>query len=169
MDIMANYYSVKDRVKNVLISKTDALSKKIEYVNERFSVVLRSNRRLKEGLDYEVNRVDILVHELSHLKDNFQRLIGENNLRQTNQINEAEIPRSNLHDAHAIINRLKGDIDTEFYNYYDTMTTPEERRLYHAMLSGVKSACNNLDTEIGEIKSGRQDQLDDAWYESKDC
>lgn len=169
MDITSKYYSVKDRVKNVLISKTDALSKKIEYVNERFSVVLRSNRKLKEDLDYEVNRVDILVHELSHLKDNFQRLIGENNLRQTNQINEPEIPRSNLHDAHAIIKRLKGDIDTEFYNYYDTMTTPEERRLYHAMLSGVKSACNNLDTEISEIKSGRQDQLDDAWYESRDA
>jgi len=169
MDITSKYYSVKDRVKSAFISKTDALSKKIEYVNERFSVVLRSNRRLKEDLDYEVNRVDILVHELSHLKDNFQRLIGENNLRQTNQINDSGIPRSNLHDAHAIIKRLKGDIDTEFYNYYDSMTTSEERRLYHAMLSGVKSACNNLDTEISEIKSGRQDQLDDAWYESRDA
>tara|TARA_R100000458_G_C8273111_1_gene247941 strand:- start:162 stop:659 length:498 start_codon:yes stop_codon:yes gene_type:complete len=159
MDISSKYYSVKDRVKSALASKTKALSKKMEYVDEGFSVVLRSNRKLKEQLDNQVNRVDILVHELSHLKDNFQRLIDENNLRQTNQINEAEIPRSNLHNAHAIINRLKGDINKEFYNYYDSMTTPEERRLYHAMVSDVKSACDNLDTEIGEIESGRQDSI----------
>ena len=169
MDISSKYYSVKDRVKSTFASKTTPLSKKIEYLNERFSVVLRSNRRLKEELEDQVNRVHILVHELSHLKDNFQRLIGENNLRQTNQIKDSEIPRSNLHDAHAIINRLKGDITTEFYNYYDSMTTPEERRLYHAMLSDVKSACNNLDTEISEIKSGRQDEITDAWYESRDA
>ena len=56
-----------------------------------------------------------------------------------------------------LIERLKSDILTDFANYYDTITTIEERRLHKAMGDGVKTACDNLETELGEIESGKLD------------
>ena len=63
-----------------------------------------------------------------------------------------------FHDA-KIMERLKADILTSFYNYYDTITTVEERRLHKAMVDDVKMVFDNLETELGEIESGKLDQL----------
>ena len=56
-----------------------------------------------------------------------------------------------------LIERLKSDILTSFYNYYDTITTIEERRLHKAMEDDVKMVFDNLETELGEIESGKLD------------
>ena len=56
-----------------------------------------------------------------------------------------------------LIERLKSDILTDFANYYDTITTIEARQLHKHMEDDVKTACDNLETELGEIESGKLD------------
>ena len=60
-----------------------------------------------------------------------------------------------------LMERLKNDILVGFYNYYDTITTIEERRLHKAMEDDVKRVFDKLETELGEIESGKLDQLFD--------
>ena len=205
MDIMANYYSVKDRVKSTfakVVPPSDwkvytykakpadevqrlrvnglRTQETIQSLTEKLNLLLRSNRRLRTDLAYETNRVDILVNELSHLKQQVTSM-SNSGMNETGEIVlTQDVPMPTYDNYDDVIERIEADIGTEFYNYYDTITTTEERRLYHAMLSSVKTVCNNLNTEISETLAGRQELADeysdqfefvenDDPGESKDC
>jgi|TARA_R110002126_G_C10340169_1_gene490734 hypothetical protein len=183
MDIMANYYSVKDRVKSTFVSTSSKLTEQIHYLNDRFSTVLRSNRRLKTDLDYEINRIDILLHEMSHLK---QQVISMSNsaMNETGEIVlTQDVPTPTFeekfyHSYEKIIDRLKGDIIEGIRSHsLDSFKTIEKDRVYFY----IKAACDNLDAELTQILVGREEQLADEYAsqfefvedddpgESRDC
>lgn len=211
MDIMANYYSVKNRVKSVFTKVVPPSDWKVfsyrapaanevqrlrvnglrtqetlQNLDEKASLLLRSNRRFKTDLAYEVNRTDILVNEMSHLKQQVMSM-SNSGMNETSEIVlTQDVPNPTFeekfyHSYEKIIDRLKGDILTSFYNYYDTITTIEERRLHKHMEDDVKTACNNLDDELTQILVGREEKLADEYAsqfefiedddpgESKDC
>lgn len=222
MDIMANYYSVKNRVKSVFTKVVPPSDWKVfsyrapaanevqrlrvnglrtqetlQNLDEKASLLLRSNRRFKtdlEDLESNINnnhafteeKVDILVNEISHLKQQVMSM-SNSGMNETSEIVlTQDVPNPTFeekfyHSYEKIIDRLKGDILTSFYNYYDTITTIEERRLHKHMEDDVKTACNNLDDELTQILVGREEKLADEYSslydfivdddpgESKDC
>ena len=178
MDIMANYYSVKDRVKSTFVSTSSKLTEQIHYLNDRFSTVLRSNRRLKNDLDYEINRIDILVHEMSHLKQQVMSM-SNSGMNETGEIVlTQDVPMPAYDNYQEIIDRLKGDIIEGVRSHsLDSFTTIEKDRVYFY----IKAACDNLDAELTQILVGREEQLADEYTslydhledddpgESRDC
>ena len=108
-------------------------------------------------------RIEILESQLMRLnKDLELSCVQMDQIESTqNTLEELATRNSSLNydNANKIMERLKADILTSFYNYSDTITTTEERRLHKAMEDDVKMVFDNLETEIGEIESGIQDSI----------
>jgi hypothetical protein len=203
MDIMANYYSVKDRVKSTfakIVPPSDwkvytykakpadevqrlrvnglRTQETIQSLDEKISLLLRSNRRLKTDLAYEVNRVDILVNELSHLKQQVMSM-SNSGMNETGEIVlTQDVPMPAYDNYQEIIDRLKGDIIEGIRSHsLDSFRTIEKDRVYFY----IKAACDNLDAELTQILVGREEQLADEYAsqfefvedddpgESRDC
>ena len=208
MDIMANYYSVKDRVKSTfakIVPPSDwkvytykakpadevqrlrvnglRTQETIESLDDKVSLLLRSNRRLKTDLAYEVNRVDILVNELSHLKQQVMSM-SNSGMNETGEIVlTQDVPTPTFeekfyHSYEKIIDRLKGDIIEGIRSHsLDSFRTIEKDRVYFY----IKAACDNLDAELTQILVGREEKLADEYAsqfefvedddpgESRDC
>ena len=130
----------------------------------------RSNRKIKKALEEANQTAEFLCAEVARLRaevsiatkqmdtmEKTQKLI-DSMLEEKNNVPSTYNYHNSFHDA-KIMERLKADILTSFYNYYDTITTVEERRLHKAMEDDVKMVFDNLETELGEIESGKLDQL----------
>jgi hypothetical protein len=190
MDIMANYYSVKDRVKSTfakVVPPSDwkvytykakpadevqrlrvnglRTQETIETLDDKVSLLLRSNRRLKTDLAYEVNRIDILVNELSHLKQQVMSM-SNSGMNETGEIiYTQDVPTPTFeekfyHSYEKLIDRLKGDIIEGIRSHsLDSFRTIEKDRVYFY----IKAACDNLDAELTQILAGREQQLADEY------
>jgi hypothetical protein len=185
MDIMANYYSVKDRVKSTfakVVPPSDwkvytykakpademqrlrvnglRTQETIESLDDKVSLLLRSNRRLKTDLAYEVNRIDILVNELSHLKQQVMSM-SNSGMNETGEIVlTQDVPMPTYDNYEEIIDRLKGDIIEGIRSHsLDSFRTIEKDRVYFY----IKAACDNLDAELTQILAGREQQLADEY------
>jgi hypothetical protein len=190
MDIMANYYSVKDRVKSTfakVVPPSDwkvytykakpadevqrlrvnglRTQETIESLDDKVSLLLRSNRRLKTDLAYEVNRIDILVNELSHLKQQVMSM-SNSGMNETGEIVlTQDVPTPTFeekfyHSYEKIIDRLKGDIIEGIRSHsLDSFRTIEKDRVYFY----IKAACDNLDAELTQILVGREQQIADEY------
>jgi len=176
MDIMANYYSVKDRVKSVFTKVVPPSVDGLRTSDEKLSLLLRSNRRLRTDLAYEVNRTDILVNEMSHLKQQVMSM-SNSGMNETGEIVlTQDVPRPTYDNYQEIIDRLKGDA-IESIRSHDSFKTIEKDKVYFY----IKAACDNLDDEITQILVGREQKLADEYSslydfiedddpgESKDC
>ena len=208
MDIMANYYSVKDRVKSVFTKVVPPSDWKVfsyrapaanevqrlrvnglrtqetlQNLDEKASLLLRSNIRFKTDLAYEVNRTDILVNEMSHLKQQVMSM-SNSGMNETGEIVlTQDVPNPTFeekfyHSYEKIIDRLKGDIIEGIRSHsLDSFKTIEKDRVYFY----IKAACDNLDDELTQILVGREEKLADEYAsqfefiedddpgESKDC
>ena len=219
MDIMANYYSVKDRVKSVFTKVVPPSDWKVfsyrapaanevqrlrvnglrtqetlQNLDEKASLLLRSNRRFKtdlEDLESHINnnhafteeKVDILVNEISHLKQQV-RSMSNSGMNETGEIVlTQDVPNPTFeekfyHSYEKIIDRLKGDIIEGIRSHsLDSFKTIEKDRVYFY----IKAACDNLDAELTQILIGREEKLADEYAsqfefiedddpgESKDC
>jgi hypothetical protein len=214
MDIMANYYSVKDRVKSTfakIVPPSDwkvytykakpadevqrlrvnglRTQETIQSLDEKISLLLRSNRRLKTDFGYlesQINnnhsftedKVDTLVTEISHLK---QQVMSMSNsvMNETGEIVlTQDVPMPAYDNYQEIIDRLKGDIIEGIRSHsLDSFRTIEKDRVYFY----IKAACDNLDAEITQILVGREEKLADEYAsqfefvedddpgESRDC
>ena len=182
---MANYYSVKDRVKSTfakIVPPSDwkvytykakpadevqrlrvnglRTQETIETLDDKVSLLLRSNRRLKTDLAYEVNRIDILVNELSHLKQQVMSM-SNSGMNETGEIiYTQDVPTPTYDNYEEIIDRLKGDIIEGIRSHsLDSFKTIEKDRVYFY----IKAACDNLDAELTQILAGREQQLADEY------
>ena len=219
MDIMANYYSVKDRVKSTfakIVPPSDwkvytykakpadevqrlrvnglRTQETIQSLDEKISLLLRSNRRLKTDFGYlksQINnnhsftedKVDTLVTEISHLKQQVMSM-SNSGMNETGEIVlTQDVPTPTFeekfyHSYEKIIDRLKGDIIEGIRSHsLDSFRTIEKDRVYFY----IKAACDNLDAELTQILVGREEYLADEYAsqfefvedddpgESKDC
>jgi len=124
----------------------------------------RSNRKIRESLKEANQTAEFLCAEVARLRAEVSIATKQMDTMQKTQDTidsmleeKNNVPSTYNYDA-KIMERLKADILTSFYNYYDTITTTEEFRLHKAMEDDVKMVFDNLETEIGEIISGRADQ-----------
>lgn len=156
MDIMANYYSVKDRVKSVFTKVVPPSVDGLRTSDEKLSLLLRSNRRLRTDLAYEVNRTDILVNEMSHLKQQVMSM-SNSGMNETGEIVlTQDVPGPTYDNYQEIIDRLKGDIIQSIRSHsLDSFETIEKDRVYFY----IKAACDNLDDEITQTLAGREEEL----------
>lgn len=187
MDIVANYYSVKDRVKNVITkvvppSDWKVFSYKAEPASEGQRIRVNEMRRqetvnnLRTDLNYNIKRVDALRTKVFDLEDTLLELI-----KLKTEINTLETPTKpcilTYDDYDTIINRLRSDILQSIRSHsLDSFETIEKERVCHY----VHAACDGLDTEISETLAARQELADeyssqfdfieeDDSGESKDC
>ena len=176
MDIMANYYSVKDRVKSVFTKVVPPSVNGLRTSDEKLSLLLRSNRRLRTDLSYlesQINnnhaftedKVDTLVNEVSHLKQQIMSM-SNSGINKTGEIVlTQDVPDSTFeekfyHSYEKIIDRLKGDIIEGIRSHsLDSFKTIEKDRVYFY----IKAACDNLDAELTQILIGREEQLADEY------
>jgi|TARA_B110000444_G_C18803764_1_gene578839 hypothetical protein len=176
MDIMANYYSVKDRVKSVFTKAVPSSLDGVRTLDEKISLLLRSNRRIKTDLGYlesHINnnhaftedKVDTLVTEISHLKQQVMSM-SNSGMNETGEVVlTQDVPTPTFEEKfynnyEQIIDRLKGDIIAGIRSHsLDSFRTIEKDRVYFY----VKAACDNLDAEITQILVGREEQLADEY------
>ena len=189
MDIMANYYSVKDRVKSTfakVVPPSDwkvytykakpadevqrlrvnglRTQETIQSLDEKVSLLLRNNRRLKTDFGYlesQINnnhsftedKVDTLVTEISHLKQQVMSM-SNSGMNETGEIVlTQDVPMPTYDNYEEIIDRLKGDIIEGIRSHsLDSFRTIEKDRVYFY----IKAACDNLDAEITQILVGRR-------------
>jgi len=125
----------------------------------------RSNRKIRESLKEANQTAEFLCAEVARLRAEVSIATKQMDTMQKTQDTidsmleeKNNVPSTYNYDA-KIMERLKADILTSFYNYYDTITTSEEFRLHKAMEDDVKMVFDNLETELGEIESGKLDQL----------
>mgnify|MGYP000382060255 CR=1 FL=1 len=125
----------------------------------------RSNRKIRESLKEANQTAEFLCAEVARLRAEVSIATKQMDTMQKTQDTidsmleeKNNVPSTYNYDA-KIMERLKADILTSFYNYYDTITTTEEFRLHKAMEDDVKMVFDNLETELGEIESGKLDQL----------
>tara|TARA_R110002050_G_scaffold290632_1_gene444410 strand:+ start:304 stop:888 length:585 start_codon:yes stop_codon:yes gene_type:complete len=194
MDIMANYYSVKDRVKSVFTKVVPPSVNGLQTSDEKLSLLLRSNRRFKTDLEelelaiynnhaFTEDKVDTLVNEVSHLKQQIMSMSNSNNSATGKIVLTQDVPTPTFeekfyHSYEKIIDRLKSDIIESIRSHsLDSFKTIEKDRVYFY----IKTACDNLDAELTQILIGREEQLADEYAslydhledddpgESRDC
>jgi|TARA_R100001463_G_C3463461_1_gene215116 uncharacterized membrane protein YheB (UPF0754 family) len=170
--IISTYYSTIGRVKNLftrVVEPSDyrVYAYKAEPANEaqRSRVADMRRQELLEKYHHELNhekaRVSILEADLAKLNEQLKLSCGQmDQIESTQNALEELATRNsspNYDNADQIIERLKDDIIQSLHYEGGTEQMPEV--FVNKCEEIVTQACDKLDTEIGEILSGRQDYL----------
>ena len=164
--IISTYYSTIGRVKNLftrVVEPSDhrVFRYKVGPANEAQRSRVADMRR-QEFLETIQARIEILESQLMRLnKDLELSCVQMDQIESTqNTLEELATKTSspNYDNANQIISRLKADIIQSLHYEGGTEQMPEE--FVYKCEEIVNLACNDLDTEIGEIISGRQDYLE---------
>ena len=164
--IISTYYSTIGRVKNLftrVVEPSDhrVFRYKVGPANEAQRSRVADMRR-QEFLETIQARIEILESQLMRLnKDLELSCVQMDQIESThNTLEELATKTSspNYDNANQIISRLKADIIQSLHYEGGTEQMPEE--FVNKCEEIVNLACNDLDTEIGEIISGRQDYLE---------
>ena len=164
--IISTYYSTIGRVKNLftrVVEPSDhrVFRYKVGPANEAQRSRVADMRR-QEFLETIQARIEILESQLMRLnKDLELSCVQMDQIESTqNTLEELATKTSspNYDNANQIISRLKAHIIQSLHYEGGTEQMPEE--FVNKCEEIVNLACNDLDTEIGEIISGRQDYLE---------
>jgi hypothetical protein len=161
MDIMANYYSVKDRVMRRLNPPSDwkVFSYKAKPANEGQRIRVNEMRR-QDTIEQHERLIRRLNHEVEHLKQQVMSM-SNSGMNETGEIVlTQDVPMPTYDNYEEIIDRLKGDIIEGIRSHsLDSFRTIEKDRVYFY----IKAACDNLDAELTQILAGREQQLADEY------
>ena len=166
MDIMANYYSVKNRVMRRLNPPSDwkVFSYKARPANEGQRIRVNEMRR-QDTIEEHERLIRRLNHEVEHLKQQVMSM-SNSGMNETGEIiYTQDVPTPTFeekfyHSYEKIIDRLKGDIIEGIRSHsLDSFRTIEKDRVYFY----IKAACDNLDAELTQILAGREQQLADEY------
>jgi hypothetical protein len=161
MDIMANYYSVKDRVMRRLNPPSDwkVFSYKAKPANEGQRIRVNEMRR-QDTIEQHERLIRRLNHEVEHLKQQVTSM-SNSGMNETGEIVlTQDVPMPTYDNYEEIIDRLKGDIIEGIRSHsLDSFRTIEKDRVYFY----IKAACDNLDAELTQILAGREQQLADEY------